>query len=126
MIKMSNLSINKNDPILIELESFFSALSDKTRLEIVFYLLEKNVGTVQEIANGINKNQSLVSHHLSCLKNCGVVKLEKKGKFSLYEINGDNVKKIIKFAINHVESYSKSILSCDIIKEEKKEEEKIL
>ncbi|AFZ70370.1 putative transcriptional regulator [Caldisphaera lagunensis DSM 15908] len=123
---MSNLSINKNDPILIELESFFSALSDKTRLEIVFYLLEKNVGTVQEIANGINKNQSLVSHHLSCLKNCGVVKLEKKGKFSLYEINGDNVKKIIKFAINHVESYSKSILSCDIIKEEKKEEEKIL
>ncbi len=120
MIKMSN--INKNEPLITELESFFSALSDKTRLEIVFYLLEKREATVQEISNGINKNQSLVSHHLSCLKNCGVVKLEKKGKFSIYEINDNNVEKIIRLAIDHVRSYSNSILSCDIINEEKKEE----
>ncbi|AWR98523.1 ArsR/SmtB family transcription factor [Metallosphaera hakonensis] len=106
-----------NRPLIAELESFFSALSDGTRLEITLFLRDREA-TVQEIANSLGKSQSLVSHHLSCLRNCGVVKVEKKGKYSVYSINGDGVRKIIDEAINHVSSHSKSILSCEIVKGE--------
>jgi hypothetical protein len=73
--------INNNESLLLELESFFSALS--------------------------------------CLRNCGVVKVEKNGKYSEYSINGEDVKEIIFIATRHAKNYGKSILSCDIIKEEK-------
>jgi DNA-binding transcriptional ArsR family regulator len=111
--------INNNESLLLELESFFSALSDKTRLEIVFYLLEKGKATVQDMSRDLKKSQSLISHHLSCLRNCGVVKVEKNGKYSEYSINGEDVKEIIFIATRHAKNYGKSILSCDIIKEEK-------
>ncbi|AWR96735.1 metalloregulator ArsR/SmtB family transcription factor [Acidianus sulfidivorans JP7] len=107
-------------PLLAELESLFSALSDKTRLEIVLLLMNKENGlTVQDISKSLNKSQSLISHHLACLRNCGVVKVEKRGKFSVYIIYDTHVKDIIKNAIEHSKEYSNSILSCEIIKEEK-------
>ncbi|ARM77043.1 ArsR/SmtB family transcription factor [Acidianus manzaensis] len=108
------------NPLMTELESLFSALSDATRLRIVFLLLSKDEGfTVQEISKSLDKSQSLISHHLACLRNCGIVKVEKKGKFSVYVISDTHVKNIIRSAIEHSKEYSNSILSCEIIKEEK-------
>ncbi|MGC9135136.1 ArsR/SmtB family transcription factor [Caldisphaera sp.] len=117
---MINMLTNKtnNEPLLSELVSFFTALSDRTRLEIVLFLIKKGEASVQDIANNLGKSQSLISHHLSCLKNCGVVNVDKKGKYSIYVISNKEVKEIIDLAINHVSSYSKSILSCDILREE--------
>jgi DNA-binding transcriptional ArsR family regulator len=109
------------ESLIGELESFFVALSDRTRLEIVIYLMQREKATVQEISNSLKKSQSLISHHLSCLRNCGIVKVTKSGKFSNYSINGDRVRKIIEEAINHVRDYSKSILSCEVVGEIKEE-----
>lgn len=107
-----------NRPLILELESFFSALSDGTRLEIALYLRDHEA-TVQEIASALGKSQSLISHHLSCLRNCGVVNVEKRGKYSVYSLNGEAVRRIINEAIDHVSRHSKSILSCEIVREEK-------
>ncbi|QKQ99005.1 winged helix-turn-helix transcriptional regulator [Metallosphaera tengchongensis] len=112
-----------NRPLVLELESFFSALSDETRLEIVLYLMSRDGATVQEISSSLNKSQSLVSHHLSCLRNCGVVTVERRGKFSVYALNGGGVNKILNEAIEHVSKHSKSILSCEIVREEVQERE---
>ncbi len=108
----------QNENLLLELVTFFSTLSDKTRLEIIFYLLEKGSATVQDMSKDLKKSQSLISHHLSYLRGCGIVNVEKKGKYSVYSINGDDIKEIINIVIAHVKKYSQSILSCDIIKEE--------
>lgn len=108
------------NPLIDELQSFFSALSDATRLEIVLFLLNKGEGaTVQEITNALDKSQSLISHHLACLRNCGIVKAERKGKFVVYSLNGKEIKDIIEIAIRHSKEYSKSILSCEVLNEEK-------
>jgi DNA-binding transcriptional ArsR family regulator len=106
------------EPIITELETFFKALADRTRLQIVLFLMDKGEATVMEISENIGKSQSLVSHHLSCLRNCGVVKVNKKGKNSLYSISTEEVREILKTALKHVEKYSQSILACDIIKKE--------
>ncbi len=106
------------ESLLNELEILFQALSDKTRLQIVFLLLNGEK-SVQEISQELGKSQSSISHHLACLKNCGIVNMKKDGKFSYYFINSKDVRDIITLATNHVSNYSKSILSCSIVKEEK-------
>ncbi|AAY81016.1 ArsR/SmtB family transcription factor [Sulfolobus acidocaldarius] len=109
------------EPILSELESFFSALSDKTRLSIVLFLLEKEEVTVDEISRTLNKSQSLISHHLACLRNCGIVKVRREGKFSYYSLADEDIKNLVKNAIEHVRKYSKSILACEVVSNSKPE-----
>ncbi|ADN50751.1 MULTISPECIES: ArsR/SmtB family transcription factor [Vulcanisaeta] len=114
---------NLNDAMLTTLESLFSALADRTRLEIVLFIMRNGKASVQEIARGINKSQSLVSHHLACLRNCGIVKTERKGKYVYYSLLDNEVVSIIKLAVEHAMKFSQSILACEIINEEKNRNE---
>ncbi|BFH73077.1 metalloregulator ArsR/SmtB family transcription factor [Sulfurisphaera javensis] len=107
------------EALLTELEMFFSALSDRTRLSITLLLMDKGEMTVDEITKQLRKSQSLISHHLSCLRNCGVVKVRKDGKYSYYSIYDENVRKLITIAINIVKEHSQSILGCEVLAEEK-------
>lgn len=107
------------EPLLSELESLFFALADRTRLSIVLFLLDKGEATVSDISKGLGKSQSLISHHLSCLRNCGVVKVRREGKFSYYSISSDEVRELIRLAVNHVRKHGESILACDILEEER-------
>jgi len=59
---------------------FFSALSDETRLSILHALKENGEMCVNDICKATGKDQSLVSHHMACLRNCGLVNTEKNGK----------------------------------------------
>jgi len=105
--------------LLMVLESLFNALADETRLQIVLLLINQGSLPVQEISRRIGKSQSLVSHHLNCLRNCGVVKVERRGKYSYYSISSEEVANIVKLAMNHAVKYSKSILSCEVLNEER-------
>ncbi|MEM0173587.1 MAG: metalloregulator ArsR/SmtB family transcription factor, partial [Sulfolobaceae archaeon] len=83
------------EPLITELEAFFNAIADKTRLQIILFLLENGEVTVNQISESLKKSQSLISHHLACLRNCGVVKMERRGKFVYYSITSDEVRQII-------------------------------
>lgn len=107
------------EPLLTELEMLFSALSDRTRLSITLLLMDKVELSVDEISKQLKKSQSLISHHLSCLRNCGVVSVRKDGKYSYYSIASEDVKKLIKISINIVKEHSQSILGCEVLAEEK-------
>jgi len=106
------------EPLTTELSRLFSALSDRTRLNITLLLMDKGELTVDDICKELKKSQSLISHHLSCLRNCGVVKVRRNGKYSYYSISNEDTKKLIEVAIKIVKEYSQSILSCDILDEE--------
>ena len=64
----------------------FKALSDPTRREII-YLLKKEKLPVGEILEHFNMTGATISHHLSILKDAGLVTSEKKGKYIYYELN---------------------------------------
>lgn len=100
--------------------SFFSALSDRTRIEIINFIMEKGEASVREISENTGKSQSLISHHLACLRNCGVLKIEKRGKYSIYSINGDRVKEIVKLSLEHIRDNSSAILACNVVSPNKK------
>jgi DNA-binding transcriptional ArsR family regulator len=109
----------EDEPLLTVLESLFNALADETRLQIVLLLINQGALPVQEISRRLGKSQSLISHHLNCLRNCGVVRVERRGKYSYYFISSEEITNIVKLAMNHAIKYSKSILSCDVLNEER-------
>jgi len=69
-----------------ELVSIFKALSDETRLRIV-KLLERGELCVCDITAALDMVQPKVSFHLSALKDAGLIKDRKQGKWIHYSLN---------------------------------------
>ena len=64
----------------------FKALSDPTRRQIV-HLLKNEKLQAGEILEHFDMTGATISHHLSILKDAGLVTSEKKGKYIYYELN---------------------------------------
>jgi DNA-binding transcriptional ArsR family regulator len=85
------------------LAKFFLALGDETRLELVAALKEKRMLNVGELSRELAKEQSHISHHLACLRDCGIVRAEKKGRYIYYSLNSSRrILRILKEAEEHV------------------------
>jgi ArsR family transcriptional regulator len=69
-----------------ELISVFKALSDETRLRII-KLLEQGELCVCDITAALDMVQPKVSFHLSALKEAGLIKDRKQGKWIHYSLN---------------------------------------
>lgn len=67
-------------------ESVFKALSDPTRSRILSLLKEGDM-TAGEIASHFRMQQPSVSHHLSVLKQAGLVTDERRGQHVVYSLN---------------------------------------
>ncbi len=65
--------------------NMFKAISDPTRLKIL-YLLQDGELCVCEIIRALGKPQSTISHHLNVLKNAGFIKGRKEGVWIHYNL----------------------------------------
>lgn len=72
----------------------FKALSDPTRQEIL-RLLQGGPMAAGDIAARFNISGATISHHLSILREAGLVLDEKQGKYIYYELNMSVVDEII-------------------------------
>jgi DNA-binding transcriptional ArsR family regulator len=76
----------------VEYASWFKALADATRIQIVSLLARHRAAmTVGEIVAAAEVGQSTVSHHLKILAEVGFVLVEHHGTASLYRINDECV-----------------------------------
>lgn len=64
----------------------FKALSDPTRRAILD-LLKGGAKTAGEIGSQFDMTGATVSHHLSVLKEAGLISDERRGKYICYELN---------------------------------------
>ena len=69
-----------------DLVTIFKALSDETRLRII-KLLEQGELCVCDITAALDMVQPKVSFHLSALKEAGLIKDRKQGKWTHYSLN---------------------------------------
>lgn len=69
--------------------TFFKALSDPTRLNLVLLLRDSESLCVCDLTTYLNQPQPTVSRHLSHLKNAGLVTSERRGTWMWYAINPD-------------------------------------
>jgi ArsR family transcriptional regulator len=73
-----------------ELLNIFKALSDETRLKLL-KILEKGEICVCDLVSVLDMSQPKISFHLNVLKEAGLIKDRKQGKWVHYSINGSDI-----------------------------------
>ncbi len=96
----------KNRPPRLQ---FFTMVADEVRHEIVHWLLKKEKASVSELLKLTKKPQTLISYHLRCLRDCGMVLLEEKHddkRKRIYKLRKPElIKSIFDLADNFLESH---------------------
>lgn len=70
----------------MKLEKLSKALSDKNRLQILEFLSDGQ-RNVSDVADRLNVEENLASHHLRVLASLGFLKNDKKGREVFYMLN---------------------------------------
>ena len=78
----------------MSLQETFKAIGDPTRREILD-ILKSGHKTAGEIGEHFEATGATISHHLSILKQAGLISDEKKGKYIYYELNLSVVEEIM-------------------------------
>ncbi len=74
----------------MELRELFHALSDEIRLGIVRLLIAHKELCVCQLQEVFGISQPNISFHLRILKNAGLIKSRKEGKWNYYSLNKNN------------------------------------
>ncbi len=90
---------------------FFRGFADPTRLAVLQTLLdgEKNVN---EIVEALGISQPNASGHLACLRDCGLVKSEARGKFTYYRLYDDKIRDLLGTAEAILSQVAGGIYAC--------------
>ena len=89
---------------LMGFQESFKALADPTRRDIIMILKEGRM-SAGEIVEHFDMTGATISHHLSILKNAGLVMDIKKGKYHYYELNISVVEEIMAWLLGLKEGY---------------------
>jgi DNA-binding transcriptional ArsR family regulator len=93
------------------LAKFVRGLGDPTRLRIVRYLLD-GPRSVGDIVGYLRMPQSRVSNHLACLKWCGYVSTQRRGRLILYRVDDRRVRSLIDLAADIAADNAAHVASC--------------
>ena len=96
------------------LARLFAGVSDPTRLRILLALLERE-RNVSELVTLAGTGQSRVSTHLQCLRWCGFVTSERRGKFVYYRVCDPRVRELIKLAQDMVVQHGEQLATCSVL-----------
>ena len=91
---------------------FFQQIADPVRHSILDLLLKENEISVTDILLKLKKPQTLISYHLRCLKELGLVigkKADDDGRKTLYSLHAP---KAVQAMINLAEDYIKQHGNC--------------
>ncbi len=75
--------------------SFFKALANEERIEIVRLLKKNDEMFAQDIEKRFYLEQSTTSHHLNMLKKAGIAKSRKQGRKVFYSLDYDSISYIL-------------------------------
>jgi DNA-binding transcriptional ArsR family regulator len=96
----------------VELKAkLFRGFADPSRLAIL-EALRSGPLTVGEIVSTTRLNQSNVSNHLSCLRDCGLVASTSKGRFVRYELSDQRVTRLLNLVDELLADVAKGVYEC--------------
>lgn len=87
--------------VIAELSEIFSALSDPTRVRILYAIVsqERSVG---EIATLLDLSEPSVSQHLRRLRNLRIVRMRRDGRYHYYQLDDEHVATLLSMCLDHV------------------------
>ena len=101
----------------------FAGVSEPTRLQILILLLERE-RNVSELVSLTGASQGRVSMHLQCLRYCGFVRSERRGKFVYYRARDGRVRQLVKLAQELVVLHGEQLATCDVLTAEDEQQER--
>lgn len=100
------------NPKAIELQAkLFRGFSDPSRLAILESLREGPL-IVREIVQATGLTQSNVSNHLGCLRDCGLVTAEQRGRFVYYRLSDERVGQLLHIASELLADVARDVYEC--------------
>lgn len=88
--------------IFREAADFFKALSNDTRMRIIWALDQQEM-CVCDLASALDMTKSAVSHQLALLRAARLVRNRRDGKEVFYSLADDHVKKMLESGIEHTQ-----------------------
>ena len=83
---------------------FFVNLANPTRLAVLEQLMKQPM-SVNELAEALEQEQSMISHNLKPLLECNFVYTQRKGKKRIYSVNEETIGLLFKAVENHAEKF---------------------
>jgi DNA-binding transcriptional ArsR family regulator len=96
---------------------FFRGLGDPTRVRILNILLDGE-RSVSELVGLLGTPQGRVSSHLSCLRWCGFVEAERRGRNVYYMIADPRVRGLLQMGNTLIADAAERVLSCQVLEGE--------
>lgn len=90
---------------------FFRVLGDPTRLEILD-VLSRGDRTVGELVRETGQAQPRISTHLACLRHCGFVSTERRGKEMVYRLTLQDVDSVVERAGSVIGPIAERLAGC--------------
>ena len=88
-----------SDEALDEMRIRFVALADRTRLKVLYALVEGGELCVCDVAHAVGMSVSAASHHLRKLRDLKILKYRNDGKMAYYSVADRVVVRLVKQAI---------------------------
>lgn len=86
-------------------DDFLSALSDKTRQEIITFFYGTEEACVSEIASRFTLSRPAISHHLILMRKAKILNSRKEGKEMYYSFNKE-------YVVTQLENLTRLIKKC--------------
>src|SRR5438552_3204350 len=102
-VSISKLS-GVDERTLDQLVEIFKSAADRSRLLILMILAKRGETHVSAICEMLGQSQPAVSHHLTQLRNSGLVNYRRDGKFNHYMIESNLVADIVTKFFPHASS----------------------
>jgi DNA-binding transcriptional ArsR family regulator len=95
----------------VRVATLFSVLSDPTRLQVVHALLNAPTGElcVCDLAAGLGRDDTTISHQLRVLRNQQVVAMRKTGRVVYYRLIDEHIRQLLQMSIAHTHESSEAL-----------------
>ena len=90
---------------------FFRNLANPLKIKVITCLKDKE-RNVTELIQELKVEQSKLSHALSSLKSCNIVKVNQKGKQRIYSLNKQTIVPILKLIDKHAITHCGGQCKC--------------
>lgn len=100
------LSVRRNvltGDTAMRIASLFAVLSDPTRLQVVYALLRAPSGElcVGDLATGLGRDDTTISHQLRVLRNQQIVAIRKVGRIVYYRLVDEHIRLLLELGMTH-------------------------
>ena len=97
------------------LAAFWQALSHPIRLRVLEHLREAGPLNVGELVERLGIGQGHLSNHLACLKSCGLVQTEPRGRFVYYHIGDERVDTLLEIGSAILQDHLDGVAACRVV-----------